>query len=155
MRNTSRQTTHRTLTDLYRAIDHQHAVTITYRDRNGDTTIRTVEGHEIRTTTDGGIVLIAMCRLRHTELTEQAARGENTKGKTAEREFRITGILAYTVHRIAYVLTRPEPTTYKRPDPQPADDAHALFLYELARDKDDADYQPRVRLAQTDTDLAA
>jgi hypothetical protein len=48
---------------------------------------------------------------------------------------------------MAFVLARPEPTTYERPEPQPADDAQALFFYELARDKDDADYRPRVKLA--------
>lgn len=55
---------------------------------------------------------------------------------------------------MGYVLTMPENTTYETPEPQPADDAQALFLYELARDRDDADYRPR-KLIQTDTSLAA
>jgi len=130
MKLTHRQTLTKTLTGLYRAADHRHAVTITYLDTNNDETIRTVEIHEIRTTADGDIVLVAMCRLR----------GD-------ERQFRISRITSYTVHRIAYVLTRPEPTTYERPEPAPADDAQALFYFELARDKDDIDYRPRVHLA--------
>ncbi|GAA3155480.1 hypothetical protein ACFQ0X_44120 [Streptomyces rectiviolaceus] len=141
MKVTKRQTTTKTLTDLYRALDRQTAVTITYL-KPGETepTVRTIEISELRTTavkisktgkvTGGGFVVIAMCRLR----------GE-------AREFHLSGILAYTAHRSGYVLTRPEPTTYERPAPAPADDVQALFFYELARDKDDADYRPRVRLA--------
>jgi hypothetical protein len=49
----------------------------------------------------------------------------------------------------------PENTTYQAPEPAPADDAQALFFYELARDQDDADYRPRVRLTQTDLTHAA
>ncbi|MEU1078503.1 hypothetical protein ABZ404_38590, partial [Streptomyces sp. NPDC005878] len=97
-----------------------------------------IEIHEFRTTKAGDITIIAMCRLR----------GE-------ERPFTLNGIVSYTVHRAAYVLTRPEPTVYERPAPAPADDADALYYYELARDKDDADYRPRRKLTQTDTDLAA
>ncbi|MFF7335481.1 WYL domain-containing protein [Streptomyces sp. NPDC008150] len=140
MRHTRNQTTTQTLADLYRAIDHQHAVTITYL-KPGETepTVRTVEIHELRTAslkvankriTGGGIIVIAMCRLR----------GE-------AREFRLSGILSYTVHRTGYVLTMPENTTYQPTAPAPTDDAQALFLYELSRDKDDADYRPRKRLA--------
>ena len=147
MKITANQTTTRTLADLYRAIDRQHAVTITYL-KPGETepTVRTVEIHELRTAslkvskgriTGGGIVIVAMCRLRG-----------------ARREFHLSGILAYTVHRMGYVLTMPENTTYEAPEPAPADDADALFFYELARDRDDADYRPR-KLIQTDTDLAA
>lgn len=149
MKLTANQTRTKTLTDLYRALDHRHAVTITYL-KPGETepTVRTIEIHDLRTTSveisktgqvkGGDIRVIAMCRLRG-----------------AEREFYVGRILAYTVHRMAYVLTRPEPTVYERPAPAPVDDARALYFYELARDKDDADYRPRVRLAQTDTSLAA
>lgn len=139
MKHTGRQTITKTLADFYRALDRRHVVTLTYL-KPGETepTVRSVELHEIRTTADGGIVLIAMCRLRN-----------------AERQFHLAGVQAYTVHRAAYVLDRPEPTTYERPAPAPADDAEALFFYELARDRDDADYRPRTKLAQTDTDLAA
>lgn len=155
MKHTNRQTTRRTLTDLYRALDHRQAVTITYRDRDGATTIRTVEPQELRTTNSGSIILIAMCRLRAAELAARTATGEDTTGETAEREFRISGILTYTLHRARHVLTRPEPTTYQRPAPAPADDSQALFFHELARDQDDVDYRARIPLTQTDTDLAA
>ncbi|MEV5703060.1 WYL domain-containing protein [Streptomyces anthocyanicus] len=131
MKLTGRQTQTKTLTDLFRALTNQHAVTVTYTDDKGETTVRTVELHEIRTNGTGGIDLIVMCRLRQ-----------------AERKLSLAGVSAYTVHRgMAYVLDRPAPTTYERPEPQPADDVQALFFYELARDKDDADYRPRVRLA--------
>ncbi|MET8746323.1 WYL domain-containing protein [Streptomyces sp. NPDC004728] len=138
MKNTKQQTTTKTLADLYRSLDRQHAVTITYL-APGDTepTVRTIEIADIRTTKNGGIVIVAMCRLR----------GE-------ERQFHLSGVLSYTVHRIAYVLDRPAPTKYERPAPAPTTDAQALFFYELARDQDDADHQPRA-LIRTDTDLAA
>lgn len=143
MKRTDRQTSTKTIADFYRAIDRQHAVTITYL-KPGETepTVRTIEIAELRTAslkvskgrvTGGGIVIIAMCRLR----------GER-------REFHLSGVLSYTVHRIGYVLTMPANTTYEAPEPAPADDADALFFYELARDRDDADYRPRKRL-----DLAA
>ncbi|NUQ95846.1 MAG: hypothetical protein HOY79_04555 [Streptomyces sp.] len=140
MKLTARQTTTKTLADLYKALDRQHAVTITYL-KPGETepTVRTIEIAELRTASlkvskgqisGGGISIVAMCRLR----------GER-------REFHLTGILAYTVHRIGYVLTMPANTTYHAPAPAPSDDAQALFFYELARDQDDADYRPRVHLA--------
>lgn len=138
MKHTHRQTTTATLTDLYRALDRQHAITITYANQDGTETVRTIEIAEFRTTKAGDIVIIAMCRLR-----------------SAEREFHLDRIRAYTLHRSRYVLQRPAPTTYERPAPAPADDAQALFFYELARDPDDADYRPRRRLTQTDTSLAA
>ena len=139
MRHTNQQTQHRTIADLYRALDRQQAVTITYlKPGQTEPTVRTIEAHDIHTTQSGSIVIIAMCRLRN-----------------AERQFHLSGILTYTLHRMAYVLERPEPTTYERPAPAPADDANALFFYELARDRDDADHQPRRKLTKTDTDLAA
>jgi predicted DNA-binding transcriptional regulator YafY len=148
MRITNQQATTKTLADLYRALDRKYAVTITYL-KPGETepTVRTIEIAELRTAslkvrkgeiTGGGIIIVAMCRLR----------GER-------REFALSGVLAYTVHRMAYVLTMPENTTYERPEPQPANDAQALFFYELARDQDDADYRPRRRLTQSQTGLAA
>jgi hypothetical protein len=149
MRITKNQTRTKTLADLYRALAHQHTVTITYL-KPGETepTIRTIEIASLRTAsvkvkkngevTGGGIVITAMCRLR----------GER-------REFHLSGVLSYTVHRMAYVLAMPENTTYEAPEPQPADDADALFFYELARDVDDVDYRPRRKLEQSQTDLAA
>ncbi|MEU0624953.1 WYL domain-containing protein [Streptomyces rubiginosohelvolus] len=148
MRHTNRQSSTKTLADLYRALDRANAVTITYL-KPGETepTVRTIEITELRTTSvrirkdgtvkGGGIIVIAMCRLR----------GE-------AREFHLSGILSYTVHRMAYVLDRPAPTKYVRPAPAPVSDAQALFFYELARDQDDADYTPRT-LIQSDTGLAA
>ncbi|NUP45417.1 MAG: hypothetical protein HOY76_52425 [Streptomyces sp.] len=149
MRHTAKQAQHRTLTDLYRALDKQHAVTITYL-KPGETQpmVRTIEIHELRTTavkiskngevSGGDIMVIAMCRLR----------GE-------AREFHLSGIVSYTVHRIGYVLERPANTTYE-PTPQaPTDDETAIVHFELERDPDDADYRPRRKLTQTDAGLAA
>ncbi len=130
MKLTAKQTQTQTIADLYRSIDRQHAITVTFVDADGTESIRTIEPYEIRTTTAGRIQVRAMCRLR----------GE-------ARSFYVDAIRSYTLHRIGFVLDRPEPTTYQRPAPQPADDAQALIHYELARDKDDADYRPRVRLA--------
>lgn len=144
MKHTSRQPLTKTLADLLRAIDHKRAVTITFTDRHGVTTVRTIEPYEISTTSDGSLRVHAMCRLAHSE-----------DPTDAERSFNVARISTYTVHRIAFVLERPAPTTYERPQPQPADDATALYYYELARDKDDADYRPRVKLTQTHTTLAA
>lgn len=149
MKTTAQQTRTKTLTDLYRALDKRNVVTITYlKPGEAEPTVRSIEIHSLRTAsvkvkkngqvTGGGIIITAMCRLR----------GER-------REFHASGILTYTVHRMAYVLTMPANTTYETPDAAPDDDADALFFYELARDKDDADYRPRVRLTQTQTDLAA
>jgi predicted DNA-binding transcriptional regulator YafY len=129
MKLTANQTTTRTLTDLLRAASHRHAATITYLDSKGALTVRTVELHEVHAKT-GDYELVVMCRLEN-----------------AERHLSLSGILAYTVHRMAYVLTRPQPTTYQRPAPAPTDDADALYTYELERDPDDANYRPRVRLA--------
>lgn len=165
MKHTSRQTTHRTLTDLYRALDKHHAITITYRGEEKRKvfavnskgvatrrtiktgrlieTVRTIEAHTIRTTDDGHILIEAMCRLRRAERRFYLGRPDGV------------GIVSYTLHRTDYTLTRPEPTVYEREEPAPADDAQALYYYELARDKDDADYRPRVRLTQAQTDLAA
>lgn len=94
MRHTAKQTVTKTLTDLYRALDHGRAVTITYRDADGTETIRTVEPWDIRTTKSGRIQLRAGCRLR----------GD-------ARSFYTDQIVAYTVHRMGFVLDRPEATT--------------------------------------------
>lgn len=150
MKLTATQTRTKTLIDLFRALQHRYAVTITYVGDSGETTIRTIELFEIRTSdpivvdgviAEGPLMVHAMCRLRNAQMkTDPTIR-------SAERQFDVAKIISYTVHRMAYVLTRPEPTTYQRPAPAPVDDAQALFFYELARDKDDADYRPRVRLA--------
>lgn len=142
MKNTADQTTTKTLADLYRALDHRVAVTITYISKDGIETVRTIEIHEVRTNSKGDIEILAMCRLR-------ASQGED-----AERNFTVSRIQAYTVHRMAYIVDRPAPTKYVRPEGAPTDSVEALFFYELARDHDDADYTPRT-LIQTDTSLAA
>jgi hypothetical protein len=148
MRLTAKQTTTRTLTDLLRALDNRHAVTITYVDSKGDVTIRTIELHEVHAKT-GDYEIVAMCRLRNEQMkTDPTIR-------TAQRSFDLSKVVSYTVHRMAYVLTRPEPTTYERPAPAPTDDADALYIYELQRDPDDADYTPRRKLARTDMTPAA
>jgi predicted DNA-binding transcriptional regulator YafY len=148
VKQTASQTTAKTLADLLRALDHRHAVTITYRDRKGELTVRTVEIHEVHAKT-GDYEIVAMCRLRNEQMkTDPTIR-------TAQRNFDVSRIVSYTVHRMAYVLDRPAPTTYERPTPAPADDADALYIYELERDPDDANYRPRVKLTRTDMTPAA
>ncbi|WP_187283421.1 WYL domain-containing protein [Streptomyces sp. t39] len=132
MKHTGRQTTHRTLTDLYRSLDRRHAVTITYLDDNGDETLRTIEPFDIRTTKAGRIQVRAMCRLR----------GD-------ARSFDLARITAYTCHRIAFVLDREEATT-------PAEQVIVvrstaqLIARELGRD-----YLPTRRITRDQTTLAA
>ncbi|MFD3516312.1 hypothetical protein [Streptomyces sp. NPDC058657] len=104
MRHTNTQTTTRTLTDLYRALDHQRPVTLTFLKEEKDdagrrtgrliTTVRTLELYEVSTTAEGHIVIKGMDR-----------DSEET------RTVRVDRILTYTTHRMAYALTRPEPTT--------------------------------------------
>lgn len=166
MKLTARQSRTQTLTDLYRAIDHGWAVTITYlKPSETEPTVRTIEISELRTSQvtitktgevrGGDIEVIAMCRLRAAELAERQAAGEDTKKETAGRKFLLSGILAYTVHRIGYVLTPPANTTFE-PTPQaPSDNETALISFELERDPDDADYRPRKPLTKFQTDLAA
>jgi predicted DNA-binding transcriptional regulator YafY len=132
MRITAQQTSTKTLADLYRAIDRQTVVTITYRDADGTETIRTVEPWDLRTTKAGRIQLRAGCRLR----------GD-------ARSFFVDAIVSYTLHRIGFVLERPEATT-------PAGrgivvrSVNQLIARELGRD-----YLPTRRLTRDQTDLAA
>jgi len=133
MKHTATQATRKTLADLYRSIDRQYAVTITYVDETGETTIRTIEPYDIRTTASGRIRVHAMCRLR----------GD-------ARSFDISRIVSYTTHRIAFVLTRPEATTPAGRTIVVRSTAQVIAR-ELGRD-----YLPaRRKLAQTDTALAA
>lgn len=133
MRITKNQTTTRTLADLYRSIDRQHAVTITYL-KPGETepTVRTIEAYDLRTTKSGRIRVHAMCRLRG-----------------AERAFFVDSIISYTLHRIGFVLERPEATS-------PASkgivvrSAAQLVARELGRD-----YLPARRITRDQTALAA
>ena len=138
MKLVAKQSTRKTLADLYRSIDHRTAVTITYLDEDGEETVRTVEPFDLRTGKGGVIELHAMCRLR---------------GKA--RRFFLHRLISYTTHRIRFVLERPVNTTYEPTEPAPVDDATALIYFELERDPDDADYRPRRKLVQSQTDLAA
>jgi predicted DNA-binding transcriptional regulator YafY len=132
MKLTSRQPQTKTLADLYRAIDRQHVVTLTYIDADGTETIRTVEPWDIRTTKNGRIQLRAGCRLR----------GD-------ARSFYVDQIRSYTLHRIGFVLDRPEATTpagkgiVVRSEQQ-------LIARELGRD-----YLPRTVVTRQTTELAA
>lgn len=132
MKLTARQPQTKTLADLYRAIDRQHAVTITFRDTDGTETIRTVEPWSLRTTKAGGIQLRAGCRLR----------GEG-------RSFNVDQIVSYTLHRIGFVLEQPEATSpaghgiVVRSEKQ-------LIARELGRD-----YLPRTAVTRQTTELAA
>ncbi|MFE6462523.1 WYL domain-containing protein [Streptomyces cinereoruber] len=90
MKITAGQTLTRTLTALIRAMDGQRAATITYVDSKGEESVRTIEIHNILTTSKGGIIVRAMCR----------TRGEM-------RTFNLEQIKAYTIHRIRFVLAVP------------------------------------------------
>lgn len=132
MKLTARQTQTQTLTDLYRSIDAERAITITYRDTDGTETVRTVEPWDIRTIKSGRIQLRAGCRLR----------GD-------ARSFYVDSIISYTTHRIGFVLDRPEATT-------PAGkgivvrSAAQLIARELGRD-----YLPARPITRQTTELAA
>lgn len=132
MRITNRQTTTKTLADLYRALDHKHAVTITYTDDDGTVSLRTIEIFDFRTTKNGHIEVRAMCRLR---------------GQA--RDFLLHRISAYTCHRIAFVLDRPEATTPAGKTIVVRSTAQ-LIARELGRD-----YLPARRVTREDTALAA
>jgi predicted DNA-binding transcriptional regulator YafY len=132
MKLTAKQTTTKTLIDLYRSIDRQQVVTLTYRDADGTETIRTVEPWSLRTTKSGRIQLRAGCRLR----------GD-------ARSFYVDQVVSYTTHRIGFVLEQPEATTpagrgiVVRSESQ-------LIARELGRD-----YLPRTAVTRSTTALAA
>ncbi|WP_370665417.1 WYL domain-containing protein [Streptomyces sp. IBSBF 2507] len=90
MRRTANETTTQTLTRLIKALDAKHPVTITYTKADGTETIRTIEIYDVTVSAAGDILLKAMDR----------ETGES-------RSFRLDRIEAYTVHRSAYVVTRP------------------------------------------------
>ncbi|MDQ0847763.1 WYL domain-containing protein [Streptomyces sp. V1I6] len=94
MKRTVRQTSARTLADLIRAMDGKRAVTITYIGGDGEESVRTIEIHDIRTTSKGRIIVRAMCRMR----------GEM-------RTFHPAQIVAYTIHRMRFVLDTPASET--------------------------------------------
>jgi predicted DNA-binding transcriptional regulator YafY len=100
MRRTANETTTQTLTRLIKALDAKHPVTITYLKEEKDNagrktgrlveTVRTIEIYDVVVSAAGDILLKAMDR----------ETGES-------RSFRLDRLVAYTVHRTAYVLARP------------------------------------------------
>lgn len=132
MRITAKQTQTKTLADLYRSIDRQTVVTLTYRDADGTESIRTVEPWDLRTTKAGRIQLRAGCRLR----------GD-------ARSFYVDAIVSYTLHRIAFVLDRPEATT-RASKGIVVRSANQLIARELGRD-----YLPTRRITRDQAALAA
>ncbi|MEV8455475.1 WYL domain-containing protein [Streptomyces sp. NPDC052095] len=132
MKIAANQTATRTLADLYRAPDRRTVVTITYLDQDGTESIRSIEPYGIRTTKSGRIEIRAMCRLR----------GE-------ARGFLLHRVVAYTCHRIAYVLDRPEATAPAGHGIVVRSPAQ-LIARELGRD-----YLPARQIDQTHTSLAA
>lgn len=142
MRHTNRQTSTKTLADLYRALDNRRAVTLTFdkeeKDDAGKKTgrlvedVRTVEPYDIQTTLAGEIVIKAMDR----------QTGES-------RTIRLDRIHAYTIHRSPFVIDVPEATT-PAGRPTIVRSAAQLIARELGRD-----YLPTRRLTREQTDLAA
>jgi predicted DNA-binding transcriptional regulator YafY len=119
VKHTSRQLSETTTADMYRAMDRQHPVTLTYTKADGSETIRTVEIRDIRTTKAGALILRAADR----------QSGEM-------RTWRIDRIESYTTHRTAYVVELPASETPAAPVfTAPA----ALTAYEEARDEAAAD----------------
>lgn len=121
MRHTNRQTNTHTLTDLHRAWDRHHPLTITYTKADGAETIRTIEIYDIHTTSKGDVVIKAMDR------------------QTSEsRTFRVDRIQTYTVHRTAYVIQRPTPTAADLGIRVTVNTPDEILCRELARE--DRDY---------------
>ncbi|MEU9064965.1 WYL domain-containing protein [Streptomyces sp. NPDC048430] len=117
MKRTARQSLARTLADLLAAMGGSRVVTITYTDRAGDETVRTIEIRDIRTTKKGAIVVSATCRLR----------GD-------KRTFRPEQIVAYTVHRMRFEQDIP---TDELSVARAARTAAELIALELDRDYPD------------------
>ncbi|RSS92463.1 WYL domain-containing protein [Streptomyces sp. WAC02707] len=90
MRHTNRETSTHTLTRLIKALDAGNPVTITYTKADGTETIRTIEIYDVTVSSAGDILLKAMDR----------ETGES-------RTFRLDRLVAYTIHRSAYVVARP------------------------------------------------
>lgn len=117
MKLTKNQTSARTLADLYRAMGRQHPVTITYTKADGSETIRTIEIYDIRTTSKGFVTVKVMDR---------------ETGKS--RCFRVDRLVAYTIHRTAYLVARETPAT-TRPAVAAPTSVAALIAYEIGRDE--------------------
>ncbi|MEU5109615.1 WYL domain-containing protein [Streptomyces sp. NPDC021354] len=122
MKHTARQSSTRTLANLIRAMDGKRAVTITYINGDREESVRTIEIHDIRTTSKGRIIVRAMCRMR----------GEM-------RTFHPEQIVTYTIHRMGFALDAPAdeiPFTHMAKTPA------RLISLEMNRD-----YPDRVALA--------
>lgn len=127
MRHTAKQPSQQTTAAMYRAMDRQHPITITYLKEEKDDagkktgqlieTVRTIEPYDIRTTKAGDLTVKAMDR----------ETGES-------RTFRADRITAYTIHRTAYLVPRPAPAATVAAIPVPAS-AAALVARELGRDE--------------------
>ncbi|MFD5427719.1 WYL domain-containing protein [Streptomyces sp. NPDC127084] len=117
MKRTARQTSTRTLADLIRAMDGKRAVTITYLDSDGEESVRTIEVHDIRTTSKGRIIVRAMCRMR----------GEM-------RTFHPEQTVSYTIHRLRFVLDAP---VDEAPFTHAAETEAELISLEMDRDYPD------------------
>ena len=136
MRNTASETHDQTLARLITAMDHQHPVTITYlkeeRDEAGRKTgvlvetVRTIETYDVTTTKAGNVIVKAMDR--------EAA---------ASRTWRLDRIVAYTIHRTAYVVPR-DATPTARPAVAPS----------LRRAEDELAARPRIPLSDPVQDAA-
>lgn len=123
MKLTKNQTEQATLTAMYRALDRQHPVTITYTKADGTVTLRTIEIREVKTTKAGAVILRA---------------ADRQSGEL--RTFRADRIVSYTLHRTCYLVTLPE--TDRPAHPVPAfHTPSALIAYEIGRDERGSRYQ--------------
>jgi predicted DNA-binding transcriptional regulator YafY len=112
---TKNQTEQATLTAMYRAMDRQHPVTITYTKADGTDHPADDRDPRHQDHRQGDTILRAADR------------------QTGElRTWRLDRIQAYTVHRTAYVVVLPE--TDRPAAPAPTTTA-ALVAFELARDE--------------------
>ncbi|WP_202239898.1 WYL domain-containing protein [Actinacidiphila reveromycinica] len=112
LKRTTQQSTTATVADLLRAMTGRFAVTITYA-KPEETSIRTIEIHDVLTSKDGRIIVLA------------ADRG-------GVRTFHPEKIDAYTLlHRVPFTMA--PPAGYDRPVPVPRSTAQVVAL-ELGRD---------------------
>lgn len=115
MKLTKNQPAGRTLADMYRAMDRQHPVTVTYVKADGSETLRTIEIREVRTTKAGDVILRA---------------ADRQSGEL--RTWRLDRIEAYTTHRTAFTVVLPESD---RPALVIPSTPAALVAFEIGRDE--------------------
>jgi predicted DNA-binding transcriptional regulator YafY len=77
---------------IVKAMKNQHPVTISYADADGNLSVRTIEIYSVNRSKAGNRYFKAMDR----------QTGES-------RSWRLDRISAYTIHRTAYLVERPEP----------------------------------------------